>query len=202
MNNNDITTIDLLRHGELETKGLFCAMPDEPLSEEGWCSLLNATNGKKWDIIISSTSLRCSSFAKTLAEKIDPENFSLSNHLREMDFGQWLGLPTKEIWQQEHKKLSELWSNPDDFIAPNGESIKAFNSRVEKAMHHELKKHQGKSILIITHSGVIRSILAMALEISNKSALKFSIDHAQMTRLHYYADGEFSLQSIGKYSHE
>ena len=202
MNNTDITTIDLLRHGKLKTQGLFCAMPDEPLSEEGWRDLLKATDGKKWDIIISSTSLRCRCFAEMLAEQTSPEKFSLSNNLREMDFGQWLGLPTKEIWQQEHKKLSELWSNPDDFIAPKGESIKAFNRRVEKAMRHELELHQGKSILIVTHSGVIRSILTMALEISNKSALKFGIDYAQMTHLHYYADGEFSLQSLGKCSNE
>ncbi len=197
MSKPDITTIDLLRHGELTTKGLFCALPDESLSEQGWQSLLKATDGKEWDVIISSNFKRCSSFAKVLATQHTPTEFYISEPLQEMDFGRWAGVAAKDIWQREHKKLAELWRNPDDFISPGGESINDFNKRVGEAIRYQLKSHQGKSILIVTHSGVIRSILAMALEISNKSALKFNIDYAQMTRLHYYADGEFSLQSLG-----
>jgi len=197
MDKPDITTIDLLRHGELKTKGLFCALPDEPLSEQGWKNLYKTTNGKTWDVIISSDFERCQSFAKNLASQQAQAELIISEQFQEMDFGRWAGIPAKNIWQQEQKELDLLWSNPNAFIAPNGESIKSFNKRVGEAFNYNLTLHQGKSILIITHSGVIRSILATALEISNKSILKFNIDYAQITRLHQYADGEFSLQSFG-----
>ena len=196
MSTSNITKIDLLRHGELKAKGIFCASPDEPLSEQGWQDLYKTTHGKKWEVIISSDFLRCHSFAKKLAEERSVE-LSVSKQFQEMDFGRWMGLSTKVIWQEEHKQLSKLWSNPDSFIAPDGESLKNFNKRVAEGLHAQLKLHQGKSILIITHSGVIRSILTMALNISNQSALKFNIDYAQLTRLHYYTDNEFSLQSLG-----
>ena len=196
MSMNNITKIDLLRHGELKAKGIFCASPDEPLSEQGWQDLYKTTHAKKWDVIISSDFLRCYSFAKKLAEERGVE-LSVSKQFQEMDFGRWMGLSTKEIWQEEKEHLSKLWSNPDNFIAPDGESLKSFNKRVAEGLYAELKQHQGESILIISHSGVIRSILSLALNISNQSALKFTIDYAQLTRLHYYSDNEFSLQSLG-----
>ncbi len=197
MSNNDLTTIDLLRHGELKTKGLFCALPGEPLSDKGWQAMLEATHNKQWDVIISSNYRRCSSFATTLAKNQKSKDFSISNKFQEMDFGRWMGTPAKDIWQNEPNELRKLWSKPEAFSAPDGESIKNFNTRIALAMDDTLKQYQGKSILIISHSGVIRSLLTMALKISSKSALKFTVDYAQMTRLHHYADGEFSLQSFG-----
>jgi broad specificity phosphatase PhoE len=202
MSKPQVTRVDLLRHGELQTKGLFCALPGEMLSPEGWESMDKITKNKSWDVIISSNYERCRHFAKDLADRQSQAELIISDQFREMDFGRWMGLPAKDIWQQEHKKLGQLWTNPDNFIAPYGESIKGFNERVAENLNYQLNLHPEKSILIITHSGVIRSILATALEISNKSALKFNIDYAQMTRLHYYVDGEFSLQSLGACAYE
>jgi len=53
--------------------------------------------------------------------------------------------------------------------------------------------HQGASILVLTHAGVIRAILASALGIDYKSTQKFNIQHAKINRLRAYPDGEFSL---------
>ena len=195
MSEGEITRIDLLRHGKLETEELFCAPANTALSQQGWQDLAEITHGKKWDIIISSDFERCCSFAKKLAETEKIE-LCISSGFQEMNFGRWTGMPTKDIWLTDKKRLSKLWSHPDDFIAPGGESLKNFNKRVKKTLFNNLKQHQGKSILIITHAGVIRSILATALNISQQSALKFNIAYAQLTRLHYYLDGEFFLQSL------
>ena len=66
---SECTQIDLLRHGELETSGLFCAESDEPLSKKGLQNLWDATQDGEWDIIISSSHERCQSFAKVLAKQ-------------------------------------------------------------------------------------------------------------------------------------
>ncbi|MEE9445608.1 MAG: histidine phosphatase family protein [Cocleimonas sp.] len=194
MNKNNITILDLLRHGELETKGLFCAMPDEPLSEKGMQDLINITKNKQWDVLVSSPYARCRSFVITLNKELGGNSISYNNAFQEMDFGRWMGVSAKQLWEDEPEKLSQLWKAPQDFIAPDGESMKDFKKRVERAVKELVNKHENQSILLVTHAGVIRSILSMVLAISPVSVLKFNIAYAQMIRLHCYSDGQFSLQ--------
>jgi len=195
MNEKSITTIDLLRHGELKTKGLFCAKPDEPLSEKGIQNLLKATKNKKWDVVVSSPFERCRQFAIKFKTENDAKLLTYDKAFQEMDFGRWVGISSQQLWAQEPEKLSQLWQAPQDFVAPSGESMQDFNNRIEQATNALVNTHKNQSILLVTHAGVIRSILSLALQLSPVSALKFNIDYAQMIRLHYYPDGQFSLQS-------
>lgn len=190
------TQIDLLRHGELETPALFCAESKEPLSKKGFQDLLDTTKKGEWDIIISSPHVRCQSFAETLAKQkecklvIDPA-------LQEMDFGDWTGIPTKTLWEQESSRLEQLWQSPETFIAPSGESMQAFTQRVKQGWQALLDNHAKKRILLITHAGAIRVILTESLNISHQSALSFNIEYAHLSQLHYYPDGVYSLRSHG-----
>ena len=54
MSHGGVTRIDLVRHGEVATPGLFCASPDEPLSEVGWQQLSDTT--ERWLILAISKS--------------------------------------------------------------------------------------------------------------------------------------------------
>jgi broad specificity phosphatase PhoE len=60
-----------------------------------------------------------------------------------------------------------------------------------------LRNHQGKSIFLLTHAGVIRAILADALGIDYRNTQKFDIGYAKVNRLYAYTDGEFSLRNWG-----
>jgi len=193
---SECTQIDLLRHGELETPGLFCAKPDEPLSKKGLQDLWDATKKGEWDIIISSPHARCQSFAKALAKQKECE-LIISPAFQEMDFGDWTGIATKTLWEQESTRLKQLWESPKDFIAPSGESIKTFTQRVKQGWQAMLTKHKSQNILLITHAGVIRAVLSEALKISHQSTLSFNIEYAHSSQLHYYPDGVYSLRSHG-----
>jgi len=195
MHKNKFTTLDLLRHGELETTGLFCANPDEPLSEKGFQDLTRITKNMQWDVLASSPYKRCCSFVKVLKKERNDSVVMFDSAFQEMNFGRWEGIPTKQIWQDEPEKLNQLWQAPQDFIAPEGESMQAFTHRVNEGLKALISNHRNQSILLVTHAGVIRSILSMALEINPISALKINVGYAQMIRLHCYPDGEFSLQT-------
>jgi len=190
------TQIDFLRHGQLATPGLFCAHPDESLSKKGLEDLSAATDNGRWDVIVSSPFQRCRKFAESLAQQKQCE-LQLDEHFKEMDFGDWTGIKTDTLWQQESKHLQKLWQAPNSFIAPGGESMQAFISRVDQGVQNLLDNYKNSSILLITHAGVIRVILASALEITHQSALRFSIGHASLSRIHYYPDGVCSLYSHG-----
>ena len=104
----NVTEIDLLRHGELKTPSLFCAKADEPLSKKGLHNLLDATQKGEWDIIISSPQERCLSFAKILSEQKKCE-LLIEPDFKEMDFGDWVGVPTKLLWEKYSEHLKQLW---------------------------------------------------------------------------------------------
>jgi broad specificity phosphatase PhoE len=193
---DNITRLDLLRHGTLLTEGLFCALPDEALSDEGMQALAHVTRKGKWDVIISSPYQRCKVFAEQLAQQKQCD-LGLEDDFREMNFGEWMGLPTQVLWDREPERLRSLWESPDSFIAPEGESMQVFLSRVRRGLNSILNRYKGCSILLITHAGVMRAILATALDIPNRSALMFTIGYARLSRFYYYSDGVFSLYEHG-----
>lgn len=193
---NNITQIDLLRHGKLETSGLFCAQATEAVNKQGMQDLIQTTRNGKWDVIISSPFLRCCEFAQQLSEQSNTQ-LIIDNAFQEMDFGDWVGKKNDELWQQDKTSFEQLWQSPATFIAPNGESMADFSKRVQRGVEQITSQYENQSILLITHAGVIRNILAAALEISYLSTLKFDIAYAKINRLHRYPDNLFSLKSLG-----
>ena len=193
---NQRTQIDLLRHGELETPALFCAKSDEPLSDKGLQDLLKTTKNGTWDFIISSPYKRCQDFAKTLVKQKECE-LIIDPAFQEMDFGRWTGIPTKTLWEQESASLKNLWDSPELFIAPSGESMSDFTQRIKKGWQALLAEYENSNVLLITHAGVIRTVLTEALKMSHQSALSFNIEYAHLSQLHYYSDGVYSLRSHG-----
>ena len=62
-----ITTIDLLRHGEPIGGRRYRGHIDDPLSEYGWSEMWHAVSGETpWQQIITSPLRRCREFAEAL----------------------------------------------------------------------------------------------------------------------------------------
>jgi broad specificity phosphatase PhoE len=195
MNKN--TRIDLLRHGSVVTPGLFCAPADEPLSECGWQEMEKTAQHKQWDVIITSPYRRCHDFAKNLAHQ-QGSDLLIVEDFREMDFGNWTGQTRTALWKNEAEALQMLWTSPESFVAPNGEAIDCFFRRVQQAWQKTLKQYHSQHLLLVTHAGVIRTLLSQTLDIPHNKILQFHIAHATLTRLHYYPDGHYSLHAFGK----
>ena len=192
---DQITRVDLLRHGKICTENLLCAHPEEALSEAGRQALWTATQNGHWDMIISSPYRRCASFAQALAEKTHTE-LHIDPAFGELDFGDWTGQDLTELMANNAEAFHTLWQDPEHFSAPGGESMQAFIQRVSKGWNRLLRNQAGKSVLLITHSGVIRALLAQTLQITAAQVLSFSLDYAHLSRLHYYPDGVYALKCL------
>lgn len=190
------TKIDLLRHGELQTPGLFCADPEQTLSHKGFRQLSEATGQGKWDVVICSPARRCYDFALKLAQQQSCPLEKIAD-LREMDFGRWVNKPYRKVWEDDRSLLERLWKHPLGFSAPEGESMQHFIQRVESAWQQLLHAYTGQSLLLLTHAGVIRVILANALQIPYQRTQCFEIEYAHFSRLRHYPDGVFSLRAHG-----
>lgn len=190
------TTIDLVRHGEVQTPGLFCAMANEPLSEIGWSQLNTLKSPTKWSAIISSPQIRCSEFASQLAQH-QSIPLCVDQAWREMDFGRWTGQPYQSIWETDTLLLKQLWKAPLDFTAPEGENMRDFIARIHGAWGKCLNQHRDEHILVLTHAGAIRALLATVLNIDYQSTQKFTVGHGKINRIRCWPDGEVSLINWG-----
>lgn len=191
-----ITHIDLIRHGRVLTPNLFCAPATEPLSPAGWEQLAITTRHAQADVMISSPSRRCYEFAAYLAKARCWPLYQLAG-FQEMNFGNWIGKTTEAIWQQDNSGLQTLWAAPLDFTAPGGEALVAFVQRVQDSWADVLSQYAGQRILVFTHGGVLRVLLANVLKIPYCNALGFDIDYGSAVRIRVYADGSSSVYGLG-----
>jgi broad specificity phosphatase PhoE len=190
------TTIDLLRHGQVATPNLFCAPSHEPLGTSGWKQLTLATQTGRWDAVIASPSRRCHDFARLLAQRLTCP-FAVDPRFGEMDFGQWVGKTQDQIWEQDAELMQQLWYQPRRFIAPGGEAMEDFIGRVHEAWAELKADYAGKHILVLTHAGVMRVVLAQVLDVLYQKSLRFEVGYAQITRVRVYPDGISSIVGHG-----
>lgn len=178
-----VTTIEILRHGELEGGDIFRGSTDDALTDKGWQQMVSALGEKnEWNIIITSPLFSCREFAEVIAkdEEIDLE---INEQLTEIDFGDWEDQTPSAIMKEDGALLGSWWQSPTQVTPPNGEDFHDFRSRVLKAFKEICKEYKGKNILIITHSGVIRIILMSILGMQDENLFRFNIDYASFSKV-------------------
>lgn len=191
--NKQPTFIDVMRHGEPVgtcPKGgtILRGSTDHALTEKGWLQAHKRIEavlreGKGWDIIISSPLIRCAEFSSSLAESQNINDcFFIKPQWREIHYGDWDGKSTAEIWQNDSELMENMWKNPLEFCAPNGESVKDFDQRIEQAWLDLLAEFEGKRILLVCHGGVMRLLLKQLLLLAPEGMNRFAIPYAAMFR--------------------
>lgn len=164
------TLFDLIRHGEPEGGPMYRGSKDDPLSKTGWQQMRDAiSDGDTWDAIVTSPMQRCIPFARELADRYQIPMHS-DERLREISFGAWEGRTAEDVMASDGEKLRRFWANPVASTPPGGEPVTEFNHRVVESWQHWKHKLAGQKVLIVCHGGVIRMIVANAMNIPLKHA--------------------------------
>lgn len=175
--------LELLRHGETELGGGLRGSLDDALTETGWAQLRAAVaGGGPWDRLISSPLQRCARFAEELAAQHGVP-LSLEPDLQELHFGAWEGRSTAELMQTSATELGLFWNDPYGFTPPEGEPLLAFEARILAAVQRLQARHAGERLLLVTHGGVIRLLLARARGLPRRDLLQVNVAHAERFRL-------------------
>ncbi|WXL27826.1 histidine phosphatase family protein [Ectopseudomonas mendocina] len=175
--------IELIRHGESELAGSFRGSTDDPLTEKGWSQLREAVAGEqRWNHIVSSPLQRCSRFAQELALTLGCE-LTLRDDLQELHFGAWEGRSSADLYKTDAAALSQFWDDPYAFTPPEAESLMDFEHRVLGALQQLYLQHKGERLLLVTHGGVIRLLVARARGLPRKGLLQVNVGFAQRFRL-------------------
>jgi len=198
---SSITVIDLLRHGELEgDEDVFRGSTDDALSDYGWQQMVNALDNKnEWDFIITSPLQSCSEFADLIAkeESIDLE---INPQLEEIDFGRWEGLSPNDIMKGDAELLHQWWQSPTKITPPDAEDFHQFRARVLIVLKKIIEENNGKHVLLVTHAGVIRTIIMHILGMDDENLFRLNVNYASFTRLHIHHDQSGDWGSLVQHS--
>ncbi|MHA1488435.1 MAG: alpha-ribazole phosphatase [Promethearchaeota archaeon] len=171
--------IYLIRHTKTNLKEGICYGQSDvdvantfDIESESVCNKLLIS---KKMVFYSSSATRCIKLAKKLSLS-DP---IIDNRLLELNFGDW----ELKRWDSINQSQLKAWT--DDFIVkscPNGESYIDLYQRTTE-FFNELIKKDHESLVIITHSGVIRAIISYILQIPLKNSFSIQIDHGGLSKI-------------------
>lgn len=183
--------VDLLRHGETELGGGLRGSLDDALTEAGWAQMDAAVaDAGPWDRLVSSPLQRCARFAEALAARLAlPLQFEAG--LQELHFGAWEGQSAADLMLTDEQGLGQFWADPYAFTPPQGEPVVHFAERVQATMARLRQAHADERVLIVTHGGVMRLLLAQARGLPREQLLQVVVGHGALHRLHGEADGRF-----------
>lgn len=182
--------LDLLRHGQTEQGGGLRGSLDDALTAEGWAQMQAAlVDAGPWQALASSPLQRCARFAEVLGQRLDLP-VSLEPGLRELHFGAWEGRSAAQLMQTDAEALGAFWSDPYAFTPPAGEPVSAFAERVMAALRDLHQRHAGQRVLLVTHGGVMRLLLAQARDLPREQLLQVEVAHGALVRLAVAADGQ------------
>lgn len=195
--------LDLLRHGETTLSHTLRGHTDDELTENGWLQMQSTiqqyvAGGTNWDVIFSSPLQRCHVFAINLAEQLEIP-LQLNMHIKEMYFGDWEGISTQSIYENEPELLANFWQFPTKYHAPNGESLEQFLQRVQVGfdeIHTQMKIHQWNRALVVTHGGVIKLLTCLARHKHLNDLLKMSAEFGQLYSVKMYKNDSICFEEI------
>jgi alpha-ribazole phosphatase len=98
---------------------------------------------------------------------------------REQDFGAWTGRRHNDLVAELGDAYRDFWKSPAANRPPGGES---FVDQIDRTVDG-LAALAGDDVVLVVHSGTIRAVLAIALDLSPDAALRFVIDPLSLTQI-------------------
>ncbi|MEO8643249.1 alpha-ribazole phosphatase family protein [Pseudomonas sp.] len=175
--------LDLLRHGETELGGGLRGSLDDALTEKGWAQMRAAVvECGPWDRLVSSPLQRCARFAEELGAQLGLP-VHLDKDLQELHFGAWEGQSAAALMETDAEALGLFWADPYSFTPPQGEPVVDFATRVLAAVERLQAAYAGKRVLLISHGGVMRLLLAQARGLPREQLLNVEVGHGALFSL-------------------
>ncbi|MDQ6951108.1 MAG: histidine phosphatase family protein [Mariprofundales bacterium] len=186
-------TIDLLRHGELHGGTKYRGHSDDPLTPKGeaqmdavWSKLANTV-----EIILCSPLRRCRQPAEKWAQQCAIP-LQIEPRLKELHYGAWEGKTIQQISQTHGDMLRQWRHDPRGMTPPEGESMDDFHLRLRTFWLQLCEEQAGRHVLIVGHSGINRTLLAIALGASLATSRRMQLPYGCWSRVER-SQGEVQL---------
>ncbi len=122
----------------------------------------------------------------------------------EQDFGIWEQKSWHDINLSAPEAYHKFWQDPYHTAPPEGESMHQMRQRVTNALNHFLQQYactiqnpeKSKTHFIFTHAGVIRCLLAHALDLSPEACMRLDISPAHYTLIQYHTHQDVFIPHV------
>ena len=163
------------RHGKTDWNALdrVQGRTDNPLNEEGIEQakrLGEACRDLSIDLIISSPMIRAYATAEAVAA-ITGAPIITDDRLIEQDYG---------IYEGQHRFCDGFLQNKRQFAYcyPGGESMLKLAQRVYNFLDEVKERYSDKTVMVVCHGGVLRSLHTYFHDMSNDEYFHYNIDNA------------------------
>ena len=158
------TVLALLRHGKTmwNEEGRIQGRQDSPLSTKGrkqvheWGQFLQ---NYSIDQIIASDLGRVQETVAILRQYCKTAPVEWNPELREQAWGKWEGKTFRELKMKHPEELAAQIRAGWNFCPPGGESRKEVLQRALIVINETLQQFPGKRILIVSHEGIVKSLI-------------------------------------------
>ncbi len=184
---NAFLRLYLVRHGETaDNIGMrYLGIRDQPLTAKGMQQarqVATALAALAVRAVISSPMRRAVETARQVESSCGVE-LRLDARLAEGSFGRWEGLSRAEVLTLSSTDAEQLrrWESDPSFAPPGGESIEHIQKRVLELVHELWIEFQNSSLVLVSHVGPIKALLAAALGISLQATRRLILDPATIS---------------------
>jgi 2,3-bisphosphoglycerate-dependent phosphoglycerate mutase len=200
----DITTFYIVRHGETEWNklGLLQGNLDSPLSELGVRqadSLGQYFTRCAFDHIVTSDLSRAIITAKKIAGTRE-KMITTDIRLRERNLGIAQGLTLKEFSEKYPDDYKCFSSMDAHYVIPGGESILQRYTRCVECVNELAAAYCGKTIVIVTHGGVLDGLFRYVCGVTLESKRTFSLFNASVNTIQRFKN-EWNIVTWGYVEH-
>lgn len=130
------------------------------------------------DAVYASPLQRC----QKLAQYLEKGDMSLDSRLKELDFGDW----EMKKWDDLPRDYFDIWAQDYGHMAPpNGETFAQLQGRGISFIEEMQSKHANQHLLVVTHGGMIRALIAHVLDMPLKHLFRIEIGYASITQIDY-----------------
>ena len=177
--------VTLLRHGAVAGRPyVFRGASDPPLSDDGWAQMrraLAAIDEPPIAAIAASPLARCHAFAASVAAARGLP-LVVAEAFAELRFGDWEELDSDEARALDPARFAAFRSDPRQAAPPGGERYADFAARVRAAFACWTREQRGHALLV-THAGVIQTLVADTLGLPTTSLGRIALPPAATCRL-------------------
>ena len=197
------TEIYLIRHGETygNIENLFCGHSETALTDLG-VRQAQAVGKRLADVSFSAA------YASDLSRAADTARHALNGRemelrfdprLREMYYGDWEGLPGKQLETDHRDTLREFFQCRQP--APGGETVTTLRTRVSTAMREIVSAHRGETVMVVSHGNAMMALMAELLSLPIDATWTFAFDNTSVTRMHFSKSGRLTIFGMNDKSH-
>ena len=189
-----------VRHGQTDSSrnGTYCGWTDVELNKEGTKQAYNVQKkleGMKVGKIFSSPLKRTSQTVKIINENFSlPVNYD--ERLKERNFGVWDDMSYEDIclnYPDELKLWEGDWIN---YCMDKGESALQVHHRTSLFVDEIIQDKSSRKVLIVTHLGCIRSMLAHLFGMGLEGSWRFRVDSGSISQVSVNDEGYAYLKGL------